>query len=437
MLLTDEESRMMTGMATSTQTPDDFVELCKALYGPAVDADQVWHDVVVKRSPDQADVSAKESKGKLKPTGRTAAENIALGTNTLGVLAAPAAVTGAVTLARQGQRGLPFKGAKAAVEGLERRTGRKTRTGGFLRQVASRSGRAGKIGAAALGTGAVGLQVGNAAGDAISAHHFSKPKNVEKSAIDVGADIKRMAENVVRFWNPDAAAKPAAAAPKPPAPGTRAAAKAKRAGQQSAQSQAARTAQARGLGADAATALGTKTGKVLAGTTALAGASAVNRRRQGSPYEYVPYGKRDEVDLEIHGQFTKFDDAKRQAFGWASITKIDGVPVVDRQDDYIDIEDLETAAYNYVHKSRVGGDMHRRNGDVPHKVSDMIESMVFTPEKIAKMGLPENFPQGWWVGYQIHDEDTWDEVRKRGRTGFSIHGRGLRKPHSLDELMGS
>lgn len=423
---------MMAGMTTSVHAPQDFVELCKTLYGPVVDADQVWHDVVVKRSPDQADVSAKD--GKLKPTGRTAAENIALATNTLGVVAAPAAIASSYRQARAGERGVPFKGARALAERREKRIGRKTRTGNFLRSVANRGpGKAGKIGAAALGAGAVGLQLGNASGDAISAVHFSKPKNVEKALVPtVGADIRRMADNVVRFWNPNT---PPPAAAAPPKPGTRASVKAQRQAQQGAQTQANRQAKARGLGADAATALNTTTGKVLAGTTALSGVGAVRRARRQPDYEYVPYGKR-EVDVEIAGEFTKFDDAKRQAFGWASITKVNGVPVVDRQDDYIDISDLEDAAYKYVHKSRVGGDMHRRNGDVPHKVSDMIESMVFTPEKIEKMGLPEDFPQGWWVGYQIHDEDTWEQVRKRGRTGFSIHGKGIRRDHSLDDLMG-
>jgi hypothetical protein len=126
------------------------------------------------------------------------------------------------------------------------------------------------------------------------------------------------------------------------------------------------------------------------------------------------------------------------AFGWASVVKVNGTPIVDRQGDYIDMDDLEEAAYNYVRGSRVGGNMHKRSmlDGGPHKVSDMVESIVFTPDKIAKMGLPSDFPQGWWVGYKIHDDETWDMVKKRERTGFSIHGRGLRKAADLDEIMG-
>jgi hypothetical protein len=174
----------------------------------------------------------------------------------------------------------------------------------------------------------------------------------------------------------------------------------------------------------------TRSGKALVA----AGAGIIGRSAMRSN---DPYAKRD-VDAEWWGEFTKFDDDKRLAFGWASVVSINGQPVVDRQGDYITADDLEDAAYAYVHKSRVGGDMHRReqiDGTAVH-VSDMVESMVFTDEKVAKMGLPEDFPRGWWVGFKVNDPQVWQEVRKRGRTGFSIHGKGLRKDHELDHVMG-
>lgn len=61
-------------------------------------------------------------------------------------------------------------------------------------------------------------------------------------------------------------------------------------------------------------------------------------------------------------------------------------------------------------------------------MADMIESFLVTPEKIEKMGLPESMPLGWWVGYQINDDATWNDVKSGKLTGFSVHGRGKRTP---------
>lgn len=127
------------------------------------------------------------------------------------------------------------------------------------------------------------------------------------------------------------------------------------------------------------------------------------------------------------GEISKIDEDKRQVFGWASIVELDGEPIVDLQGDYIDIDEIEKSAYDYVVKSRKGGEMHRRDGEAPVHVSDMIESFLVTPEKKEKMGLPDSVPTGWWVGYQINDDEAWNLVKSGKRTGFSIHGRGRRE----------
>jgi hypothetical protein len=127
------------------------------------------------------------------------------------------------------------------------------------------------------------------------------------------------------------------------------------------------------------------------------------------------------------GEFSKTDDDKRQVFGWASVVEVDGQPVVDRQGDWITPDEIEKAAYEYVVKSRVGGHQHKRTETGAFHASDMIESVVFTPEKIAKMGLPDDFPVGWWVGYKVNDDETWNKVKNRDITGFSIHGKGRRQ----------
>lgn len=140
-------------------------------------------------------------------------------------------------------------------------------------------------------------------------------------------------------------------------------------------------------------------------------------------------------DLGWVGTISKIDEEKRQVFGWASLSTVNGEPVVDRQMDFIPIEETEKSAYTYVKESRKGGDMHKRvkkgltsNWDEPLHTSDLIESMVFTKEKIAKMGLPEDaLPEGWWVGFQVNDDEQWQLVKDRKRTGFSIHGAGRRR----------
>lgn len=137
----------------------------------------------------------------------------------------------------------------------------------------------------------------------------------------------------------------------------------------------------------------------------------------------------DSVDVTWSGEFAKSDDEKRQVFGWASVVALDGVPIVDRQGDLIAPDEIEKAAYAYVHQSRKGGHQHRRtDDDQPFHASDMIESIVFTPEKIAKMGLPSDFPVGWWVGYKVNDDETWERIKSGEVTSFSIHGKGRRAP---------
>ena len=133
-----------------------------------------------------------------------------------------------------------------------------------------------------------------------------------------------------------------------------------------------------------------------------------------------------EYDVRWEGEFSKVNADKQQVFGWASIVELNGEPVVDLQGDYISIDEVEKSAYEYVHKSRKGGDMHLRDGDQPVISSNMIESFVVTPEKKQALGLPDDAPTGWWVGFQVNDPELWSKVKSGQRTGFSIHGRGVR-----------
>lgn len=122
---------------------------------------------------------------------------------------------------------------------------------------------------------------------------------------------------------------------------------------------------------------------------------------------------------------TKANDEKMQAFGWASVSITeDGRQIEDYQGDLIDPDDLETAVYEYVKLYRDGGEMHDpRNGIV----ATLIESMVFTPEKLQALGIPENtVPVGWWIGFQVFNEETWKKVKNGEYAMFSIEGTAER-----------
>ena len=124
-------------------------------------------------------------------------------------------------------------------------------------------------------------------------------------------------------------------------------------------------------------------------------------------------------------KISKADDEKQYAFGWASVSvDTDGEQVVDWQKDLIDPEDLEAAAYRYVELYRDGGEMHERGG-----VAVLIESVVFTPEKLKAMGLEENsLPTAWWIGFHVTDDEVWEKVKDGTYSMFSIEGKAVRVP---------
>ena len=58
-----------------------------------------------------------------------------------------------------------------------------------------------------------------------------------------------------------------------------------------------------------------------------------------------------------------------------------------------------------------------------------IESIVFTPEKIEKLGLePDALPIGWWIGFHVGDDEVWKGVKDGTYRMFSIRGTGTREP---------
>lgn len=125
-------------------------------------------------------------------------------------------------------------------------------------------------------------------------------------------------------------------------------------------------------------------------------------------------------------KIAKSDDDKMLAFGWASIAiRANGEVIEDWQNDIIEPEVLEEAAYDYVRLFAVGGEMHDPDAGV---VAELVESVVFTPEKMLAMGIPEGtLPIGWWIGFKVNDKDVWEKVKDGTYSMFSIEGEAVRE----------
>ena len=119
----------------------------------------------------------------------------------------------------------------------------------------------------------------------------------------------------------------------------------------------------------------------------------------------------------------KSDDEKKLAFGWANVSiRANGEVIEDWQEDIVEPEELEQAAYNFVELYREGGEMHERGG-----AAVLIESVVFTEEKMKAMGIPpETLPIGWWIGFKVLDDDVWEKVKDGTYSMFSIEGEAKR-----------
>lgn len=124
---------------------------------------------------------------------------------------------------------------------------------------------------------------------------------------------------------------------------------------------------------------------------------------------------------------TKAEPDRQMLFGWASVSSVNGVEIIDKQGDIVPIEELEKAAYDFTLYSRQHGDMHERVG-----TGRLVESMVFTPEKAA-VGLVaknQNGEQmfGWWVAFKVDDPDVWAMAKAGKLPEFSIGGKATPVP---------
>lgn len=100
--------------------------------------------------------------------------------------------------------------------------------------------------------------------------------------------------------------------------------------------------------------------------------------------DYIIHKARDEPEKVVKARFNvqKSYEEQHLVFGWAMYRAqgANGEKITDWQEDIIDIDELEKAVYRYVEFYGDGGELHERGG-----VATMIESMVFTKEKLKSI----------------------------------------------------
>lgn len=347
----------MSQVAKKYHDDEVFREVANLLLGDG-------SDLISKMNPVGSDLAVKTAERKKKNSEKTQAR-IGLASNVVGLAAGVAGTKDA------------YEGFRAARDPAANYRGKHTKIEGPKHRIPKMPGRL-KPSTKALAAGALGLQVGNIAGDAVANRVLARAAKKDDKKKDIHKSIAEIEEQASKVPNKGKLTRAAITSPH----------------------------------------AGKGVQKIKGGFKRLPNKTQTINKNQ------------DILDVVWEGEIAKMDSDKRQVFGWASIVELNGEKVVDLQGDYISIDEVEKSAYDYVHKSRKGGDMHLRDqmdGEdrVVHK-SDMIESFVITPEKKKALKMPEDTPTGWWVGYQINDDELWQKVKSGERTGFSIHGRGVR-----------
>ena len=126
----------------------------------------------------------------------------------------------------------------------------------------------------------------------------------------------------------------------------------------------------------------------------------------------------DNCLVDVLFDITKSKEDEGLVSGWANVSvNADGTIPLDWQGDMIRTEVLEKAAINFMLDYRGSGVMHE--GDAQGVV---VESIVFTKEKQAILGIPEGVvPEGWFITVKVTNKEVFEKVKSGQYKMFSIH----------------
>lgn len=124
--------------------------------------------------------------------------------------------------------------------------------------------------------------------------------------------------------------------------------------------------------------------------------------------------------IEIVAEFQKYDQERRIAWGWASVSTVDGNPLYDLHGDYISTDEMVKMADDFMVSTRDGLEMHKGN-----PIGYVLHSMPVTKELAESIGMSTK-TEGWLVGMKIVDDKIWEDVKTGKYRAFSIGGLGKR-----------
>ncbi len=103
------------------------------------------------------------------------------------------------------------------------------------------------------------------------------------------------------------------------------------------------------------------------------------------------------------------------AYGWASVSTLNGELVTDLQGDQITIGEMQKAVHEFM-KDRAGDAMHDEA-----QCAEIVDSLVVTKELADAMGWDAG-REGWFVGFKVHDANVWKRFLSGELKAFSISG---------------
>lgn len=135
-------------------------------------------------------------------------------------------------------------------------------------------------------------------------------------------------------------------------------------------------------------------------------------------------GTRD-IRLPSDASVFKVDDERRLVYAWASVArKADGSLPHDSQGDVIDTPEAlkawEDAFYDFIPRAMTADDMH-----VDFDVAKIVGGLVFTPELVNALGVPEGvLPTAALVVTRIPEtprgDELWQAIKSGQRKMMSI-----------------